>query len=178
MNPYGHLTVICGPMFAGKTTSLIQIATQAEATVFKPAFDTRYAVAECVSHDGECIKAHAIASLKDIAEVGDTKGPYCIDEAQFFDEDRYDGDFVDDLETLLSHGIDIYVVGLDLMANGKPFPVMSRLLAMADSVSKISANCHICKGRATKTFRRDGSSLDIDLGADDLYEARCNQHWK
>ncbi len=165
-------------MFSGKTSSLIRIAQESSATVFKPSFDTRYSTTECVSHDGECIKAHAISSLKDIAEIGDTKGPYCIDEAQFFDEDRYDGDFVSDLTTLLLHGIDIYVVGLDLMACGKPFPVMATLLAMADNVSKISANCTICQGRATKTMRRDGGDREIDLGSDDLYEARCNRHWK
>lgn len=175
---YGQLTVICGPMFSGKTSSLIRIATESGGTVFKPTFDTRYSTTECVSHDGECIPAYCVASMKDIAEIGDTTGPYCIDEVQFFDDDRYAGDFVADIETLLSHGIDIYAVGLDLMANGHPFPVTAHLLAMADNVSKISANCHVCSGKATKTLRRDGSDESVALGNDDLYEARCNQHWK
>lgn len=173
----GELTVICGPMFAGKTTSLIQIATAASATVFKPAFDTRYAEEECVSHDGECIPAYAIRSIYDIAEVG-SKGPYCIDEVQFMDGDRYDGNFIEDVTTLLDYGIDIYAFGLDLSAAGEPFPVTAKLLALADNVSKIASTCFVCAGKATKTFKKGGSDSSIELGAADIYEARCNEHWE
>lgn len=173
----GELTVICGPMFAGKTTSLINIATQSGATVFKPSFDTRYSETECVSHDGECITAHAISSMLDIAEVG-ARGPYCIDEVQFMGGDRYAGDFVEDVKLLLDHGVDIYAFGLDQSAAGEPFDIVAKLLALADNVSKITASCFVCASRATKTYKKAGGTAEIELGADDLYEARCNAHWR
>ena len=44
---FGHLEVICGPMFSGKTEELIRRITKVEFTkkkaiVFKPIIDTRY----------------------------------------------------------------------------------------------------------------------------------------
>lgn len=172
----GTLTVIAGCMFAGKTSMLIQIARQTQATVFKPSFDTRYAETECVSHDGECVPAHAISSIHDIANVG-SAGPYCIDEIQFMTGDRYEGDFVKDVTILLDHGVDIYAFGLDLSATGEPFDITARLLALADNVSKIASTCFVCNGKATKTLKTGGHDDIIELGANDIYEARCNAHW-
>lgn len=173
----GTLTVIAGCMFAGKTSMLIEIAKASGATVFKPSFDTRYSKTECVSHVGECIPAHAIASIRDIAEVG-ARGPYCFDEVQFMNGDRYEGDFIADINTLLDHGVDIYAFGLDLAASGEPFEIMGQLLTLADNVSKIAATCFVCGGKATKTRKIGGSAAKVELGTSDIYEARCNAHWK
>ena len=174
---YGKLTVITGPMFAGKSSELMVKAERMNAVVFKPKFDNRYSEDEIVSHDGECMPAHPFRSFRDIAQVGETERPYCFDEVQFLDEDRYDGDFVEDVRTLLRHGIDIVVSGLDMCAKGKPFGVMAQLLAMADEVEKIGAMCAVCGSFATKSFRK-GEGDTVELGAGDLYEARCNRHWQ
>jgi thymidine kinase len=163
-------------MFAGKSSELMLRAGRMNAVVFKPIFDDRYSQTEIVTHDGECMPAHPFRSMRDIAEVGEVERPYCFDEVQFLDEGRYDGDFVADVQLLLKHGIDIVVSGLDMCAKGKPFPVMAQLLAMADEVQKIGACCTICGSFATKSFRLDDGDT-IQLGASDLYEARCNRHW-
>ncbi|MCI2811426.1 hypothetical protein, partial [Eoetvoesiella caeni] len=55
---YGTLTVICGPMYAGKTTETLKRVLWARhgqnrnVAVLKPSFDDRYAETEIVSHDG------------------------------------------------------------------------------------------------------------------------------
>lgn len=172
----GRLTVVCGPMFAGKSSHLLVEAEKTNAIIFKPKFDTRYSETEVVTHDGEFAPAHAIASLNDIAEVGELERPYCFDEIQFLDGERYEGDFVSDVKTLLSYGVDIYCAGLDMDWQGNPFFITSQLLGMADEVVKIGSICNVCASIATKTAKKNGGET-VELGSNDLYEPRCNRHW-
>ena len=56
-SPAGRLELICGPMFAGKTTELIRRIEAARAAqeitlAIKPAKDTRYADQELVTRAG------------------------------------------------------------------------------------------------------------------------------
>ncbi len=88
-SPAGRLELICGPMFAGKTTELIRRldaarAAQAITLAIKPAKDTRYADQELVTHAGGRTRAIAAATAADIlAAVGDAH-VIGIDEAHFF----------------------------------------------------------------------------------------------
>jgi thymidine kinase len=168
--------VICGPMFAGKTSHLLVEAEKTNAVLFKPSFDTRYSETDVVSHDGECAPAHAIRSFKDIASVGELERPYCFDEVQFLDGERYEGDFVADVRTLLAHGVDIIAAGLDMNWKGEPFPITATLLGMADEVVKIGSFCNVCSSLATKTSKKTGGN-DVELGNENIYEPRCNRHW-
>lgn len=174
--PVGKLTVICGPMFAGKSSHLLMEAERSAAVIFKPAFDNRYSETDVVTHDGECAPAHNISSFKDIANVGELERPYCFDEIQFLDGDRYEGDFVGDVRTLLAHGVDIYAAGLDMDWRGEPFTITSKLLGMADEVVKVGSFCNVCSSLATKTAKKTGGDT-VELGNDNLYEPRCNRHW-
>ena len=74
---YGHLTVICGPMYGGKTTELLKRVLWAKngqgkkVLVLKPAMDTRYSSSRIVSHDGlsvECLPVSDPAEWQPLAE--------------------------------------------------------------------------------------------------------------
>lgn len=173
---YGKLTVVTGPMFAGKSSTMLIEADKIGAVIFKPAFDTRYSETDVVTHDGECVAANIFSSFKDIAKVGEVERPYCFDEVQFLDEDRYEGDFVADVRTLLSHGIDVLVAGLDMDWKGEPFTITAKLSAMADEVIKLGSTCVQCGSLASKTAKKTGGE-SVELGNEDLYEPRCNHHW-
>lgn len=173
---YGKLTLICGPMFAGKSSHLLIEAERADAIIFKSAFDTRYSTSDVVTHDGECAPAHPISSFVDVAAIGELERPYCFDEVQFLNEDRYEGDFVSDVRTLLVHGVDVYAAGLDMDWKGEPFEITARLLAMADEVIKVGAFCNVCSSLASKTSKKTGGG-SVELGHADIYEPRCNRHW-
>ncbi len=164
-------------MYAGKTSSLMKEALTHNAVIFKPKYDTRYSEDEIVTHDGECLPAYTFSSMKDIAIVGETQRPYCFDEIQFLDGDRYDGNFVDDIKMLLTCGVDIMAAGLDMDWKGNPFKVTASLLAMADHVTKLTASCSVCNSDARKTYKSIKNDSLVELGASDLYEARCNTHW-
>src|SRR5579864_7617494 len=90
----GNLSVICGPMFSGKSRELIRLMHIAEiagqeTAVFKPRIDTRYGHADISSHDGIRRQAHSVDTAREILSILSTcaRQPevVAIDEGQFFD---------------------------------------------------------------------------------------------
>jgi thymidine kinase len=179
---YGTLTVYCGPMFAGKTTSILKSILWAKngegrnVLVLKPAFDNRYAETEIVSHTGLRTTAHSITALPE--SVDEDVQMIVLDEVQFFLPPYVDGDCAEWVRHQLESGRDVVVGGLDLDWQGKPFEVTAKLAAMADYIEKITSDCTVCGRPASKTFKKHADESVIELGASDLYEARCNQHWR
>lgn len=181
VNPFfihGHLEVICGPMFSGKTEELIrrirrsQIARQ-KVQIFKPAVDTRYAEKQVVSHSAQSIDSTPVAKSLDILNlVKDTTRVVAIDEVQFFDFD-----IIGVVEKLTARGLRVIAAGLDLDYRAKPFGPMGELLAIADDVAKIQAICTICGAPATRTQRLVGNDEQFLLGELKTYEARCRAHY-
>lgn len=176
---YGHLTVICGPMFAGKTTELLKRVLWARngqnkrVAVFKSAYDTRYKITEIVSHDGLQTTASIISHW-----AGTPAADHVFfDEAQFFTPPHFHDDLVAVVSTLLHDGVDVTVTGLDADWRGQAFPITALLLAMADEAIKLRSHCAVCGRPASKTFKRQLSGGSIELGGSELYEPRCNTHW-
>ena len=107
--PAGHIEVVCGPMFSGKSEELIRRVTRAliakqRVFVFKPKLDDRYHVAKVASHAGRTAEARAVESTLEVrAFLGLAPEPalfgyeaplaperalpdvVAFDEAQFFD---------------------------------------------------------------------------------------------
>jgi thymidine kinase len=184
------LTVFSGPMFAGKTTSLIGAVNAAVAeggrsvVIVKPAMDNRYAENAIVTHDGVAHVAVPVASAHDVfaaiaAAAGDG-GPVHLfaDEVQFMDAPYFKGDFHIVVHTLLQAGHAITCGGLDLDWRGLPFEVTARLLAMADHVTKLTARCAVTGQKAQKTYKRVVDDARVALGAAETYEPRSNAAWE
>ena len=181
------ITVYTGPMFSGKTQALmarLMSKTRAHKNVLvvKPALDDRYdSVDEIVVKQKTAQKfekhasmaAHPIKNSAELCELVNKIRPDVIgiDEAQFFGED-----FGTTLARI-SKDVDVYVAGLDLDAWARPFGPMPQLLAIADRVEKFTANCFQCGQDARFTQKIGGSGGRIEVGADDLYEARCAECW-
>lgn len=175
---HGHLEVICGPMFSGKTEELIrrirrsQIARQ-KVQIFKPAVDTRYAETQVVSHSAQSIDSVPVKHALDILDlVKDTTRVVAIDEVQFFSND-----IISVVEKLTARGLRVIAAGLDLDYRAKPFGPMGELLAIADDVSKIQAICTVCGIPATRTQRLVKNEEQFLLGEQKTYEARCRAHY-
>jgi thymidine kinase len=177
---YGHIEVICGPMFSGKTEELIrrvkraQIARQ-RVQIFKPKIDDRYHEENVVSHSSQSIQAKPIGMSHDILEhLYDSTRVVAIDEVQFFDED-----VIPVVKKLVRRGIRVILAGLDQDYRGIPFGPIPHLMAIADRVDKVQAICTVCGGAATKSFRKiledEGQVL---VGETDIYEARCGNHFE
>jgi len=66
---------------------------------------------------------------------------------------------------------------LDLDYLGEPFGPVPRLLAVADTVTKVTAVCMKCGADATRSQRLTASPEQVLVGAKDTYEARCRGCW-
>ena len=179
-NKKGWVEVITGPMFAGKTEELIRRVKRMEYAkkhylIFKPAIDNRYSKTEVVSHNKKALDAISISHGSDIKRhIKKETQAIVIDEVQFFDESllKYVQEFA-------SEGYRVICAGLDTDFRGEPFGVIGPLMAIAESVTKLTAICSVCGEEATRTQRIiDGMPAYYDdptilVGANDSYEARC-----
>jgi thymidine kinase len=176
----GHIEVVCGSMFSGKTEELIrrirraQIARQ-RVQVFKPALDDRYGVQHVTSHNGVNVEAVSVESASTIPDLVQPRVQVvAIDEAQFFGED-----ICAVCDTLTERGMRVIVAGLDMDFRGEPFGPMPLLMAQAERVDKLRAICVICGREASRTQRLiDGQPAAYEdpvilVGAKEAYEARC-----
>lgn len=175
----GHIEVICGPMFSGKSEELMRrirrakIARQKVQT-FKPEIDTRYDSSKIVSHNKITEDAIVVANpsiIQDLISV-DTQ-VVGVDETQFFDVT-----IVECLNSLADQGIRVIAAGLDTDYKGEPFEGTLHLIAQADFVTKLKAICMICGNPASRTARTKHIKTDeFVLGSNDIYRAMCRKHW-
>lgn len=179
------IEVICGPMFSGKTDELLNRLNKIkyakkEYIIFKPVIDTR-TTGIVQSRTKKWEEAIEISDPKEIIRfLENSKTKYkviAIDEAQFFPYE-----LVDVCMQLSKSKYHIIISGLDKNFKGEPFgSTMPGLLAIADSVKKLSAACNICGSCATFSKLIDNpkvkaSDNDILIGDDNYYEASCYEH--
>jgi thymidine kinase len=165
------LTVICGPMFAGKTTALREAVEAARAAglrvaVVKPARDTRYAADAVVTHTGERTEAHAVRSLDEaLALEADL---VAVDEVHFFA-----GEAVAPIDALLARGTSVVVAGCDIDHFGGVFAPFDALLPRAHSVRRIAGTCVRCGAPSTHSERLVPITDRIIVGGIGDFVATC-----
>ncbi len=174
------LEIVCGSMFSGKSEELIRRLKRAEyaklnVLAFKHNLDNRTTIDHINAHSGEKMRAIAVEHAHDIKNLTysgvDVIG---IDEVQFFSKD-----IVNIILDLVQEGKRVIAAGLDLDFRGVPFGSMPVLMAVADTVTKLSAVCISCGADAHFTQRlindRPAKFSDpiIMPGAQEYYQARC-----
>mmetsp|Transcript_12919 Transcript_12919/g.23445 ORF Transcript_12919/g.23445 Transcript_12919/m.23445 type:complete len:246 (+) Transcript_12919:2-739(+) len=175
--PRGRLEVIMGPMFAGKTSALLERIRVEEKTgksvlVIKSATDTRYSTDAIVSHDGDNRKCSAVAELKSVPEsLIKAADVVAVDEAQFFpDLYRFCRDVADG-------GQIVIVAGLDGDFKRERFGQLLDIAPLADAVVKLKANCAICGEEAPFTARNVSDDEQTLVGGEETYTPLCRKHY-
>lgn len=172
----GHVELITGGMFSGKSEELVRrlrraVIARQRIQCFKPCTDTRHHPERLVTRDNREASAISVSDSAELAarlEVGvQVVG---VDEAQFFD----DG-LVELIESLADRGIRVIVAGLDLDYQRQPFGPMPALLAIAEYVDKMHAVCVRCGGVAHYSQRIAGGDDRVQVGDGESYEARCRR---
>ncbi|MBS1525557.1 MAG: thymidine kinase [Bacteroidetes bacterium] len=169
----GSIEVICGSMFSGKTEELIRRLRRAQIArlsveIFKPRTDTRFDEAAVVSHNSTSIHSTPVDNSSAILLLGSDVQVVGIDEAQFFDSE------LPNVCTILANrGVRVIVAGLDMDYRGEPFGPMPRLMAIAESVTKVQAVCVKCGNPAHYSYRLAPGNETILLGEKESYEPRC-----
>jgi len=168
------IEVFTGPMFAGKTTGLIDRTLyfrRAGVTVLlvKHSSDTRYAGHAVVTHNGVALDCQPAVNTTDVAlltqQNPDVK-VVAIDEAQFFDPD-----IVGWAVLARSVGISVLAAGLDRESTSRPFGPMGALLAQADVVHKLTTECRC--GLLAHQTRRKPDAPEGMVGGSERYESVC-----
>ncbi len=177
----GVLEVITGPMFSGKSEELIRRLKRARiarqrVVCFKPDIDLRYHRTSIASHDAQTHDATTVANVEDLRaalypQLGqiDLIG---VDEVQFFSPA-----VIPLAVELIALGKRVVMAGLDTTFAAEPFGPVPNLMAIADTVTKLSAVCMVCGAAAIHTQRLGQSQELVVVGASGLYEARCRAHF-
>lgn len=188
----GRLEVIAGPMFSGKSEELLRRVRRAEIAqrgvlVVSHALDSRRGVGRVSSHSGQAAVSHTVS---DAVEIPPLLGPetelVAVDEAQFFG-----AGLVPVVSELAGRGLVVVVAGLSVTFDGQPFSPLPELMALAESVEKLTAVCSVCGADAAFHVRVPGAPPVPDAGAhpggalvpvaahvggSESYEARCRRH--
>lgn len=178
----GRLIVITGPMFSGKTTALINhLTAYKDVLAVTPDIDDRYGTTTIATHDGRSMAATVVPAdhpEQILDHVTQEEPPVVgIDEANFFTSALQNV-----VTTLRDRGSDVVAAGLDTDFCGEPFEPVPKLIDAADAVTRLTAECNICGGAATRTQRLiDGDPAPYDspqvvVGGAESYTARCEEH--
>jgi thymidine kinase len=192
-----RLEVIVGPMFSGKTELLIArlhraLYARKRIRIIKPAHDTRtqgFIASRAVNPDGttevtDKLSATMVRSEADFARLVAPADfdVLAVDEAQFFplDEPMRDslGWFGRAIRDLLRErrdsGLRIIAAGLDMDFAEAPFGPIPGLLAMADSVEKLTGVCMVCGSDAGYISHRIiPGEAQLVVGDAGEYQVRC-----
>lgn len=199
----GRLEVIAGPMFAGKSEELLRRVRRARIArrgvlVVSHSLDARRGLGRVTSHSGQGVPSHTVSDAAEIlalldADAGDEAGSgvelVAVDEAQFFG-----AGLVPVASELARRGLVVVVAGLSVTFDGQPFSPLPELMALAESVEKLTAVCSVCGADAAFHVRVPGAPPVTDAGAEagdagdalvpvaahvggsESYEARCRRH--
>ena len=177
------LELIIGPMFSGKSTTILRRVKRAEVIginkfIVTSVTDTRYSANTNLvkTHDKQIVDAVALQDIKEITRFAAFCGAklIIIEEAQFF------SGLYDMVKLLVeTYKRDVIVVGLDGDSERKPFGEILELIPLADTITKLTALCKRC-GDGTPalfTYCKSPKSTQVCVGDADTYEALCRKHY-
>lgn len=167
----GNINVFSGPMKCGKSQRIIDEANRQrlagkDVKVFKPLMDNRFSTTEVVDRNGNKYPAINIEKIDEIENYD--ADVYLIDEFQFLQGN------IDAIQKLANKGKKIFVAGLNLTTELKPFGKMGDLLCSSDNVQMMTAICECCKSEnAIYSYCKIEKTGDILIG-DSMYIPVCS----
>lgn len=177
----GHLTVLAGPMFAGKTTKLITLFRVFSKNGFKvlcfkaEGADVIYRKGKTNSHDERILPVIFIENKKPnlILKIIKKEKPnkVLIDSTQFFPY----ASMKRVVAKLLDQNIDVIVNGLLYDYKRKYFRLMHELFDLADERMELFAICERCGARAKNTERVAGGVKRLEATSRSKYIATCSR---
>lgn len=193
--PYGHLKLVFGSMYSGKSSQLKTDRNDwfsikgMRILVINYNKDKRYTDEDMVmTHNKEGVKCISVEHLAEITngDCYDSNGNVVLPEDYdliLIDE----GQFYDDLRDNIIHWVDIlkktvFVYGLDGDFRRQQFGQILDLIPLCDEIVKKKANCIMCGNGTEALFtwkleNNDDSAVTIDVGAEDKYVALCRKHY-
>jgi thymidine kinase len=166
-----QFVIFTGPMFGGKTTSMLSKLERAKyqkkkIALFKPKRDVRYTFGKVMSHTGFSWDAQNVSNGEEILGLANGAEIIAVDEAFMIPG------AAEALITLFKRGKTIYVSSIQLSAKGEPFEEIQKMFPWATKVEVCPAVCPISGQDAYYTIAKTQGLENIHVGGDDLYEPR------
>ena len=178
-----------GPMFSSKTTTLLHLIDRWKyqnkvSMAFKPTIDDRYTVdGVIVTHNDEHVSCFQVSSGKQILEVvaSSKEDVDCVAIDELF---MIPGGGEACIE-LFKKGYNVAIASIDLSFSGVPFEEVVKVMPFCTEIIKCTAVCSVCKKDARYTHKKNSvkfvedfeSNVDqIEVGGEELYDARCQRH--
>jgi thymidine kinase len=182
---YCDLHLILGPMFSGKTSSLISNLTKytdvgIPCLYINSSFDIRDT--HFSTHNSSLSSISPKIILKKVSTLNeidikliDQVDVIAIDESQFFT------DLLENTIKWLHKCKIIFVAGLDADISQNPFGDILKLIPYASKIKKLLSICDLCKSNGELTLapfssRKTNSNEKILIGGSDLYYPLCYYH--
>eukprot|EP00824_Muranothrix_gubernata_P010392 TRINITY_DN23398_c0_g3_i1.p1 TRINITY_DN23398_c0_g3~~TRINITY_DN23398_c0_g3_i1.p1 ORF type:complete len:316 (+),score=31.38 TRINITY_DN23398_c0_g3_i1:41-949(+) len=139
---HGHVQLIIGPMFSGKSTELLRrirryTYSRRRCLVIKYRKDTRYSADCMATHDRQSISAHPCEQLSEVESIVSNYDVVGVDEGQFYP------DIAEWAEEQANRGKVVIVAALDGTFQRKPFGRVLDLIPLSESVTKLTAVCQV-----------------------------------
>ena len=190
-NTTGYLEIILGPMYASKSTRLVEIYKQCKfcnipVTVINHIIDKRYDNELLSTHDQvkiPCLQASELNDLwnnngyekKDLWAHNAVRDSsvILINEGQFFP------DLYDVVVDMLNCNKKVYICGLDGDFERKKFGQILDLIPLCDKVTKLTSLCSQCKNGTPGIFsmRLTNETAQTVVGSDN-YIPVCRKCYK
>jgi thymidine kinase len=195
-NNTGYLEIILGPMYASKSTRLVEIYKQCKfcnipVTVINHSIDNRYDEELLSTHDKvkiPCIKTEKLTdvwisnlhfnnfenmpTIKDKLEIAKSD-VILINEGQFF------SDLYNVVVDMLKYNKKVYVCGLDGDFERKKFGSILDLIPLCDKVTKLTSLCSQCKDGTPGIFSmRLTNEVEQTVVGSDNYIPVCRKCYK
>ena len=190
----GRIEIFLGPMFSGKTSSLLERSTEERlaghpVVVYKPIHlsGDRDPAGAVRTHGGLVIREEPhtlrLAELR-IVEVVEKDGRIAFDlgdldalepdAAIAINEGQFFANIVEFADLAAERGHSVYVAGCDGTWAREPFGRILELIPKAEHVEKLSGICMECRTSRSSFSGRTGSSTEVVLiGGLDDYRGVC-----
>lgn len=172
----GMLSLVMGPMYAGKTTYLIDLYEKnikfgKKVIVLTHSSEIRYSIENLSTHNKKSITCLKHASIKEFLQKNTDEisnaNVIMVDESQFFE------DLMEVLYMVNTLCKEVYVFGLDGDFKRNKFGNILDLIPHCDDVKKLKAKCNRCENDAIFSHRITNNSKQVLVGSSDDYQALC-----
>lgn len=177
----GHLTLIIGPMYSGKSTKIINCIRKFKSIdkkmiVVKHILDNRYADNHISSHNLDKEPCVCINDLNSIFNFDDYEKSkiIIIEEAQFFDNLITPIKKMTDLDKKI-----VIVSGLNGDSDRKVFGDILNLIPFTDNIDFCTSLCKICSNGTPGIFSKKivNDDKQILVGSNESYISVCRNHY-
>lgn len=160
----GELHLIIGPMFSGKTTTLIELSKYYTNPLFiNYLLDKRYHTTMLSTHDLIQVPCIQVLNLGDVSKQSIMEA-----DAIFINEGQFFPDLLEETKQIVeTYHKKVYVCGLDGDYRREPFGDILNLITLCDTVEKRKARCGVCNNPAPFTHRISSHTEQVVIGTNE-----------